>query len=157
MQSWYALDNMTVLAYPEYNFQGQAQTLTNLTSIFSVRAKSLQLVQAVNISRPAYVICFPATLGMELMPIAMQAGDNISALIYPWVGNIVNVTIPKGLVVVAFSQPTRRWTRAGQQKSNRFKCGMQREIGPRSVRRALQLWLPISFRYQIQPEFQPSL
>ncbi|KAF0700753.1 Aste57867_8706 [Aphanomyces stellatus] len=108
--------------YEEYNFQGRyVPILLNRSSAAPsdfIGFKSFVLWPANDDTKlipPLFVGCFPIDDELNLTPIFMQAGDNISDLIYPWGGRIFRFTIPSGLVVVAFSQtnfegPAAVWT-----------------------------------------------
>ncbi|KAF0723128.1 hypothetical protein Ae201684P_015630 [Aphanomyces euteiches] len=57
-----------------------------------------------NLTSTDFVGCYPpANPYLSWTPIFLQANDTIDELIYPWDQNILRFTVPRGLVVVAFS------------------------------------------------------
>ncbi|KAF0684184.1 Aste57867_23834 [Aphanomyces stellatus] len=99
--------------YDDYNFKGNVQVLpppdVTLPSDFAVKienmTKSYQFHPKRGFQVTSFVGCYPSPNEFDLEPIFMTIGDAISTLIYPWNHNIANVTVPKGMVVVAHSEP----------------------------------------------------
>ncbi|KAG9402828.1 hypothetical protein AC1031_006371 [Aphanomyces cochlioides] len=57
-----------------------------------------------NLNSTEFVGCYPpANPYLSWTPIFLQANDKIEEMVYPWDRNILRFTVPRGLVVVAFS------------------------------------------------------
>ncbi|KAF0700880.1 Aste57867_8598 [Aphanomyces stellatus] len=142
---YYIPPDVVALAYPEYNFQGHALQLTPTTEQQTFQAKSVRLLRDPSTPLPLYVGCFPNDdIGLEMMPIFMQAGDAISALIYPWSGNIAILTVPPGLVVVTFNRPDFN-TSTGTSCALWYQDTTLDKVWRQSVQ-SLQVWNATSIR-----------
>ncbi|KAF0698686.1 hypothetical protein As57867_010669, partial [Aphanomyces stellatus] len=104
---WYQMDGLVVTFFDDYNFQGSSFVNEGNKSVFTLidQIKSYKLHRA--ISSPTqltyFVGLYPHTFGLDVPPVLMQDGDNISALIYPWNTDIKRVTVPKGLKLLTYA------------------------------------------------------
>ncbi|KAH9183630.1 hypothetical protein AeNC1_014394, partial [Aphanomyces euteiches] len=97
----------------EFNFQGTCQSYSRNVSYkeeLKSTFKSYKVVRTGDIASSQnssdFVGCFPPVDPyIEWTPIFLQANDTVNELIYPWDQNIAKFTVPRGMVVAAFSEP----------------------------------------------------
>ncbi|KAH9112874.1 hypothetical protein AeMF1_012870 [Aphanomyces euteiches] len=106
-------DGLQLILCSEFNFQGTCQSYSRNVSyreMLMLTFKSYKVVRTGNIASSQnstdFVGCFsPAVPYIEWTPIFLQANDIVNEMIYPWDQNIAKFTVPRGMVVAAFSEP----------------------------------------------------
>ncbi|KAH9095160.1 hypothetical protein Ae201684P_015610 [Aphanomyces euteiches] len=106
-------DGLQLILCSEFNFQGTCQSYSRN---ISYREKLMPTFRSYKVVRTGdiassqnstdFVGCFPPTDPyIEWTPIFLQANDTVNELIYPWDQNMAKFTVPRGMVVAAFSEP----------------------------------------------------
>ncbi|KAH9145280.1 hypothetical protein AeRB84_010815 [Aphanomyces euteiches] len=106
-------DGLQLILCSEFNFQGTCQSYSRNVSYkeeLKSTFKSYKVVRTGDIASSQnssdFVGCFPPVDPyIEWTPIFLQANDTVNELIYPWDQNIAKFTVPRGMVVAAFSEP----------------------------------------------------
>ncbi|KAH9095191.1 hypothetical protein Ae201684P_015641 [Aphanomyces euteiches] len=97
----------------EFNFQGtcisyEKNVQYNDMVWSSYKSYTVTRSGDINLQRGSvkFIGCYPPVVPfLSWTPIFLQADEVIYELVYPWDQNVVNFTVPKGLVIAAFSKP----------------------------------------------------
>ncbi|KAF0690522.1 Aste57867_18071 [Aphanomyces stellatus] len=104
-----SFDGYWMTLYNDYNFQ-ESKTVIDGTHLkreyFYTEYKSFKLHRANNcpVTPTEFAGIYPNLFGLDVPPILMQIGDNISALVFPWNAPIQKVTVPNGLKILAYAR-----------------------------------------------------
>ncbi|KAF0687221.1 Aste57867_21017 [Aphanomyces stellatus] len=100
-----SFDGYCMTLYNDYNFQ-ESKTVIKIDGRLVSEYKSFKLHRANNcpVTPTEFAGIYPNLFGLDVPPILMQIGDNISALVFPWNAPIQKVTVPNGLKILAYAR-----------------------------------------------------